>query len=57
MFWEGKLHINILELRVVRLACKAFLPLIESCHIQLVSNNITAVVYMNKQGTARSPFL
>lgn len=51
---EAKMHVNILELRVARLTCQAFLPLIRSYHIQLLSHNMATVVYINKQGSDKS---
>lgn len=49
------MHINILELRAIHLACQTFLPIIRSWHIQLLSNNMTAVVYIKKQSSTQSP--
>lgn len=51
---EARLYISLLELRVVHLVCKAFLPLIRSVYVQIMSDNITTVVYINKQGGMRS---
>lgn len=34
------MHINILELQAAHFACQVFLPLMESHHIQLLSNNV-----------------
>ena len=50
-FPEQKLHINILELMAINLAIKAYIPLYESCnHIRIMSDNTTAIAYINKQG-------
>lgn len=38
---ETRMHINLLELRAVRLVCNAFLPLISSHHVQIISDNMT----------------
>lgn len=54
---EAKLHIYILELQAVSLACKAFLPLICSLCIQVMLDNITTLVCINKLGGARSHLL
>lgn len=48
---EARMHINIVELWAVHLACKVFLLLLESRHIELLSYNMTARVYVNKQGS------
>lgn len=54
---EAWMQINILELRAVCFACWAYLPFIHSHRIQPLSNNMTAVVYINKQSMARSSSL
>lgn len=51
---KARLHINILELRVVCLVCKAFLPVKHSLRVQIISDSIITVVYINKQGEMRS---
>lgn len=43
---EAWLHINLLELREICLVCKGFLYLICSLHVQILSDNITTVVYI-----------
>lgn len=55
--WDTRLHINILELWAVHLMWKDFLLLIRSLHVQLLSDNIMAVVYINKHGGTGSPSL
>ena len=53
---ERTLHINVLELRAVRLALAEFLPPRGS--VVLVStDNSTVVAYINRQGGTRSPSL
>lgn len=47
---EARLHINILELRAVCLTCKAFLQLIHSLHIQIMSDYITTVICIIREG-------
>lgn len=54
---EARIYIKVLELRAVHFVCQAFLPLIWSRHVQLLSNNISALVYINKPGSAKSPSL
>lgn len=51
---EVRIPINMLELRAVLLICQAFLPLLRLCHIQFLSDNIAAVVYIKKQGGTKS---
>lgn len=41
--------VNLLELRVVRLVCKFFLPLISLLHVQIMLDNVIMVMYINKQ--------
>ncbi|KAJ1184897.1 hypothetical protein NDU88_001694 [Pleurodeles waltl] len=47
---EQRLHINLLELRAIRLALKAFLPSLRGRSVQVLTNNTTAMWYINKQG-------
>lgn len=47
----------LLELRAVHLAWKAFLPLLHSLHIQIMTDSNAAVVCINKQGGVRSRLL
>lgn len=51
------LRINFRVLRVVRLARQAFLPHIKGRVVQVLTNNTTAVFYINRQGGARSSAL
>lgn len=41
---EARLRINVGEVRVVHLVCKAFLQVIRSFHIQVMSDNITTMI-------------
>lgn len=50
MTQESRMHINLVELRAVHLACDAFFPLMLSHHIQVMSDNKITVFYVNKQG-------
>ena len=47
---ESLLHINLLVLRVIPLALKAFLPSIKGKLVQVFMDNTTAMWYCNKQG-------
>ena len=47
---ETVLHINLLDLRVIHLALKAFLPSIKGKLVQVFTNNTIAMWYCNKQG-------
>ncbi|XP_078497067.1 uncharacterized protein LOC144753171 [Lissotriton helveticus] len=47
---EARLHINLLELRAIRLALKAFLPSVRGSVVQVFTDNTTAMWYCNKQG-------
>lgn len=49
MLHKEQMHINILELWTAHHAFWVFLSLIRSCHIQLLSNNMTVDMYINKQ--------
>ena len=48
------LHINILELRAIRLTLLGLEPLIQGKSILLESDNSTSVAYVNKQVGIRS---
>jgi len=50
---ESRLHINVLELRAVRLALTAHLPPAGS-HILVATDNTTVKSYINRQGGTRS---
>ena len=48
---EKEMHINCLELLAVKFALKSFVPLHpEIRHIKIMSDNTTAISYINKQG-------
>lgn len=47
------MHINILELWAI-LSVPGFLPAIQDWYVLLMSDNITMVFYVNKQGETRS---
>ena len=53
---QSKLHINVLELKVVLLALKTFVPQLslQQRIIQVASDNTTVCAYINKQGGTRS---
>lgn len=48
-------HINVLELRAVRLALKHFLPVLRGKHVLVRSDNMSTVYHINHQGGTRSP--
>ena len=50
----GLAHINVLELRAVYLALKAFLPRVQGRHVLVRSDSVTAVHFINHQGGTRS---
>ncbi|KAJ1149391.1 hypothetical protein NDU88_002201 [Pleurodeles waltl] len=54
---EQRFHINLLELRAIRLALKAFLPSLRSQSVQVLMDNTTAMWYINKQGGVGSYLL
>ena len=48
---EKEMHINCLELLAVKFAIKSFLPLHSNTrHIRIMSDNTTAISYINRQG-------
>ena len=47
-------HINVLELRVISLACLKFRARFRGRHVHFKIDNITAVAYINKQGGTHS---
>lgn len=51
---EQALHINVLELRAVRLACLKFASEFRARHVHFQVDNVTAVAYINKQGGTHS---
>ncbi|KAJ1131499.1 hypothetical protein NDU88_009835 [Pleurodeles waltl] len=54
---EQMFHINLLELRAVRLALKAFLPSLRGQSVQVLMDNTTTMWYINKQGGVGSYLL
>ncbi|KAJ1094268.1 hypothetical protein NDU88_007346 [Pleurodeles waltl] len=54
---ERMFHINLLKLRAVRLAHKAFLPSLRGLSVQVLTDNTTAMWYINKQGGVGSYLL
>ncbi|XP_078241180.1 uncharacterized protein LOC140704859 [Pogona vitticeps] len=48
------LHINHLEMLAMIKSFRAFLPLIQGCGVQVVTDNTTTLYYINKQGGTRS---
>ena len=54
---EADLHINILELKAVFLALKAFLPAVRYKPVMLRTDNTTVAAYIKKQGGTRSPHM
>jgi ribonuclease HI len=52
---ESRAHINVLELKAANLALQALVK--GPRHIQLLTDNSTAVSYINKQGGTHSPSL
>ncbi|KAJ1187211.1 hypothetical protein NDU88_003990 [Pleurodeles waltl] len=51
------IHINLLELRAVRLSLKAFLASLRGQSVQVLTDNTTAKWYINKQGGVGSYLL
>ncbi|CAJ0929351.1 unnamed protein product [Ranitomeya imitator] len=51
---EATMPINILEIRAILLALRAFHHLLAASHIRIQSDNATAVAYVNHQGGTRS---
>ena len=47
---ESRLHINILEMRAIRLTLHNLESRIRSLHVRVESDNTSAVAYINKQG-------
>ncbi|XP_067420874.1 dynein axonemal heavy chain 14 [Emydura macquarii macquarii] len=54
---EISLHINVRELRAVRLAFKVFLRFLRGRVVQVLTDNTAAMFYMNRQGGAHSSAL
>ena len=53
----AKRHISWLELQVVWLTLKHFLPQSGGAAVEVLSDNATTVAYINKEGRTLSPFL
>lgn len=51
---EAVLHINLLEVRVVRNSCAHFLPFIRDTLTKIMTDNTACMFYINCQGGARS---
>ena len=52
---ETKLHINVLELTAIKFAIFSLLPLqIGTKHLRIMTDNSTAISYINRQGGIRS---
>ncbi|XP_037611715.1 uncharacterized protein LOC119479819 [Sebastes umbrosus] len=51
--WDTE-HINVLELRAVHLALRAFLPFIRGRHVLVKSDSSAAVYHVNHQGGTKS---
>ena len=51
---ERKLHINLLELRVILIACQVCPQLLKNRVVQFLLDNSTAVAHLNHQGGTRS---
>ena len=51
---EQELDRNCLELKAIKLAVQAYAPLYNQCkHIRIMSDNTSAIAYVNKQGGTR----
>ena len=51
---ERKLHINLLELRVIEIVCRLCPDQIQGRTVRFLLDNSTAIAYLNKQGGTRS---
>jgi len=54
---ERKLHINVLELRVIETVCRLCPDQIRGRTVRFLLDNSTAVAYLNKQGGTRSQYM
>lgn len=54
---ESKLHINILELRAIRLTLIHFARFLQEAHVMIRTDNVTAKAFINRQGGTRSTAL
>ena len=51
---EQNMDINCLELKAIKLAIQSYAPLYDNCHhIRIMSDNTSAIAYINKQGGTR----
>ena len=52
---EQSLDINCLELKAIKLAILSYVPLYQKCkHVRIMSDNTSAIAYVNKQGGTHS---
>ena len=51
---EKRLHINVLEMKAVLFALKAFTKDKSSCQVHIKTDNVTTVAHINKMGGTRS---
>ena len=51
---ERNFHINYLEMKAIYLALKSFLPLKRPKHVRVLTDNQTALTYINKRGGIQS---
>jgi hypothetical protein len=51
---EAMYHIKVLELMAIDLALKSYCTSARNMHIRIMSDNMTAVAGINKQGSTRS---
>lgn len=51
---ESRLHINVLELRVIRLTLQHFCRDLQGSHVLIRTNNVMAKAFINRQGGTRS---
>lgn len=49
-----ELHMNVLELGAIRLACMALLHVLQNLVVQIFTDYMTAMHYVNKQGVPTS---
>lgn len=54
---EGQMHINVLEMKAVLFALKAFLKEERNCHVHVRVDNTTTVANINKMGSPRSAMM
>lgn len=51
---ERRMYINLLEHRAVEKACESSFHLISEQSVQIMTDNVTTMFYINKQGGTRS---